>query len=49
MVLNQLVINLLLDETDIHKERVFTNFFDNKAVQPLWICHDPQAHIVTVK
>jgi hypothetical protein len=41
MVLNQLLMNLLLDESHIHKERAFTNFFNYLAAQPLWICRDP--------
>ena len=49
MHLNQLVTNLLLDEYDIHKEQVFTNFLTICASQALWICRDPQAHIVTGK
>lgn len=40
-------MNLLLDESHIHKERAFTNFFHDLAAQPLWICHHPQAHIFT--
>ncbi len=46
MVLNQLLMNLLLDESDIDKERVFTNFLSVWANQALWICRDPQDHIV---
>ncbi len=47
MVLNQLLANFLLDEYDIDKERVFTNFMTFLASQALWICRGPQAHIVT--
>ena len=49
MHLNQLLANLMLDESDIDKERVFTNFLTISASQGLWICRDPQAHIVTGK
>ena len=49
MVLNQLLANLLLDEYDIDKERAFTNFLTISAGHALWICRDPQAHIVTGK
>ncbi len=49
MYLNQLLMNLLLDESDIHKERVFTNFLSVSASQALWICRDPQAYIDTGK
>lgn len=49
MYLNQMFMNLLLDESHIHKEQVFTNFFTFSASQALWICRDPQAHIVTAK
>lgn len=47
MHLNQLLTISLLDEYDIHKERVFTNFLTISVSQALWICRDPQAHIVT--
>jgi hypothetical protein len=49
MYLNQLFANLLLDESDIDKERVFTNFLTISISQGLWICRDPQGHIVTGK
>ncbi len=49
MHLNQLLANLMLDESDIDKERVFTNFHTISVSQALWICRDPQAHIVTEK
>ena len=49
MYLNQLFMNFLLDESHIHKEQVFTNFLTISFSQALWICRDPQAHIVTAK
>jgi hypothetical protein len=49
MSLNQLLTFSLLDEYDIHKERVFTNFISISANQALWICRDPQAHIAAGK
>lgn len=49
MFLNQLLANLLLDEYDIDEERVFTNFMTFSVSQALWICREPQAHIVTGK
>ena len=49
MFLNHEFMNFLLDESHIHKEQVFTNFFTFSASQALWICRDPQAHIVTAK
>ena len=49
MYLNQLFANLLLDESDIDKERVLTNFLTISISQGLWICRDPQGHIVTGK
>jgi hypothetical protein len=49
MYLNQIFTNLLLDERHIHEERVFTNFSVYLTRKALWICHHPQAHIVTGK